>query len=358
MRPVRLLLFIFIILDSCVDKFNLNLPQSDQLLVVDGMITDEPGPYTVKLQWSSSSDELIPSAQYISGAQVIIKDSLGGAETLTEVGYGNYQTSPNGIQGEPGKTYHVEIKTPDGKTFSSIPEKLQSAGAIDSLYFEFEQKVAIANGVPVPANGFNIYINGSVPANQKYLKWNWTGTYEVYTHPELVTVPNTGMPGLPSFLAAPLPCSGYITSDYVTIQQVDMCMCCRCWYNKSQEAPILSNSQLIVNNRFNEMNVAFIPATARFFYQKYHFEIQQLSTTETTYNFWKLVLAQINGSSSLFQPPIAKINGNVLGQNTNDRALGIFSVCGVKRKVIWIYRSDIPYNFDDEILKDDCRTLC
>ncbi len=355
MKLSHISILILFALVGCVDLLNLSVSGSDRVPVVDGMITNEPGPYTVKLFWSSNVGDILAHAPPMTDATVTLFDDQGASETLQEKGRGIYQT--NSIQGEVGRTYHLEFTSPDGQHYSSKPELLAPAGSLDSLYFQFIQNEAIQAGVAVPNNGFNMYVNAKGNNGQSLLRWTWSGTYEVLTHPELATVPNTGMPGLPPYLAAPLACSGYISPDLISIQKVNQCTCCQCWVEQFQSSPVLSNNQFVANENYQRLNIAYIPANPSYFFNKYYFEVQQLSVSQNTFEFWKLIQSQQSLGTNLFQPPIAKVVGNIVSSTAETQALGVFSACGILRRSIWLSRSDIPYTFPDPVLIDDCTQL-
>ncbi len=358
------ILFLFIS-SACIDSFTLHPGGVAKLLAVDGMITSAPGPYTVKLFWTSTvvtslgflgTLSTLPTP--VTGAQVTILDDQGMSETLQELGRGVYKTDSTGagIQGIPGRTYHVEIVTPDAQKYASVPEFLAPPGTIDSLYFEFKSGEAIVGGVPVQADGFKIYVNAKDNAQNSLLRWNWTGTYKVFSHPELEQIP-LGHCCPPSLL--PEPCSGYVCADTVwcqTVKQIRPCHCCICYITETPSVPFLSDNVFISNTSFQHYPVAFLPFVARNFLEKYHLEVRQLTVSQSTYQFWKLVQSQINGASNLFQPPIAKIKGNIVDASGNT-VLGIFSACGVAQKVIWIYRNDVPFSFEDPLIREHCQAL-
>ncbi|MFN8887924.1 MAG: DUF4249 family protein, partial [Cyclobacteriaceae bacterium] len=89
-------LYIFCLLllhDSCVDVFEYDLSDTAATLVVDGRITTEPGPYTIKITRTQNLNELSTPLN-VSAQSVSIIDNLGFSETLTEVNNGMYQTNP------------------------------------------------------------------------------------------------------------------------------------------------------------------------------------------------------------------------------------------------------------------------
>ncbi len=68
------ILLIFLI-QSCREEYYPEIDKYENILVVDGMITNEPGPYEIRLSQSSpiNRPELIP----FGDAQVIVVDNSG-----------------------------------------------------------------------------------------------------------------------------------------------------------------------------------------------------------------------------------------------------------------------------------------
>jgi hypothetical protein len=348
MRLSKASIFIFLISIGCIDPFNVQVPGIERLIAVDGMITDQPGPYTVKLFWTSSIGEVLSMADPVEDAQVIISDDQGNSEILAYHGKGIYETSNNGIQGLIGRSYHVDINTKDGNRYTSTPEELKSAGSIDSMYFKFKLQESLSNGTAVQNNGFEIYADSK--ASEGLIRWRWKGTYFLTTHPELVVVKNTGSQG-PAFLAAPLPCSGYTSPDGINLNKTGECTCCNCWLTQYPSSPVLSDDQFVNSNQSKGIKIAYIPANPNYFFTKYYLSVDQLSLSQVAYDFWKQIRSQQTAGSSLFQPPISKAKGNISG--TRD-ALGIFSACGIASKDLWIDKSDIPYKLGDNVIVGSC----
>lgn len=101
---------------SCQKVINIDLNSASPQLVVEAVITNNPGPFMVKLSKSVSFNEIteIPA---VSGAIVEISDSTGISETLTEVHPGLYQASL--IEGVPGHKYRLSVNY-DGKLYEAV----------------------------------------------------------------------------------------------------------------------------------------------------------------------------------------------------------------------------------------------
>ncbi|HEU5290229.1 MAG TPA: DUF4249 family protein, partial [Cyclobacteriaceae bacterium] len=173
MRFLRFIPFVFLLVDACVDPLQLDLSSASARIVVDGMITNEPGPYRVKLIYSSNLENSLRLPTPITGASVWIISSLNQSELLTETTPGIYESSPVGIQGQVGVSYHIKIITA-GTEYQSTPQEMVSAGTIDSVYPIFSAN-EIDDGVGEPLDAFNIYIDSHGNEGDPNLyRWRWT----------------------------------------------------------------------------------------------------------------------------------------------------------------------------------------
>src|SRR5690606_13997147 len=100
-------------------------------ILIEGSITDAPGPYYVRIAKSGNFDEP-NSYPPVSGAYVTISDNEGNTDILTEIEEGFYQT--NTIVGTPGNTYNLSVSIEQNNYFatSTMPQKV----TLDSLQFD------------------------------------------------------------------------------------------------------------------------------------------------------------------------------------------------------------------------------
>lgn len=355
MRISTLLYLVLILLmtDACVDEIRIKAPDVSFQLAIDAVITDEPGPYTVNIFRVSNLDADLDKRIPVSLAKVTISDDAGNSETLKETSLGIYQTRVGGLQGTVGRTYILKIVTKEGKEYESSAEKLNSTAAISDLSYEFEYRERVRpDGTVVGADGFNVYMNAnSLPTGENLYRWKWTGTYEIETFPHLKTRNAEGGP-----VPDPLPCSGYTVRNG-SLFQAAPCECCSCWVSMFQGTPMVSDDQFITGNRFNNVNVAFIPVTRRtFYYERFYVTVKQMSLSRTAFNFWRVIQTQKDGASSLFQPPSGKVRGNIFSKDGGEEVQGIFYASSVQEKSIFIEKNDVPYTVREiDTLKTSCK---
>lgn len=120
---------------SCEKIIDIDLNTSSPQIVIEGNISDEPGPYTVKLSKTVNFNDA-NTYPPVTGALVIISDGTGVTDTLTETVSGSYQT--HSITGTHGKTYTLKVIA-EGKQYnavSTMPYKVN----LDSIQFNLHSE--------------------------------------------------------------------------------------------------------------------------------------------------------------------------------------------------------------------------
>src|ERR1039458_6425111 len=134
MKKIRYIILsaaIILTYSACEKVITVNLNSVNPVIVIQGDITNDPGPYSIILTNTASYYEanVFPP---VTGAKVIVSDNAGNSETLKEVTPGTYQTAH--LQGVPGRTYNLNISTTTGLNFtasSTMPQPIP----IDSVDF-------------------------------------------------------------------------------------------------------------------------------------------------------------------------------------------------------------------------------
>jgi hypothetical protein len=135
MYKLQIIIFISFLtaLFSCEDVIQIDLNSADPQIVIDAVVTDQSGPYTIKI--NKTGDYFEPSVfPAVCGAVVQITDDAGSFETLQETEPGIYQT--DSLQGTPGRAYSLTVIAEEEEYTASscMPEAIQ----IDSLRYEYQ----------------------------------------------------------------------------------------------------------------------------------------------------------------------------------------------------------------------------
>jgi hypothetical protein len=337
MRKSLILFFTLLVYDSCIDPLEIITPNSNFQLVVDGAITDAPGPYTVKLSRARKLVDFSPPPTVLAKS-VTIFDDLGNSEVLTEISTDVFQSSSTGIRGVIGREYFVRIELHNGKIYESIPEEIKPAGTVDSVYYEFQKNVSERG---IASYYFRIFMDSrGEPEGENYFLWKLIGTYKVITSPDLHIIIQT--PG-PTIIRNPRPCSGaIIDKETGGLLYPNPCTCCQCWADLLGEKPNVSDNQIVANGKFNKVDMGIIPVEFWPFWDKTMVTVQQLSLSKTAFNYWKTIQDQKEGATSLFQPAIGKAFSNIFLKNGNEEVQGIFYASAISKKNLFLTARDIP----------------
>jgi hypothetical protein len=159
--------FFITLFTACQKVINFNLRTAPAKYVIEGNVTNLPGPYQVKISQTEAVESNY-SFNGVSQANVSIRDNAGNSETLREIQPGIYQTAT--LQGVEGRSYELNITIGQNSYTSTsiMPHQVN----LDSLYTEqvynFSKMVTVVVPLftdPVGKGNnyrFNQYINGNL----------------------------------------------------------------------------------------------------------------------------------------------------------------------------------------------------
>jgi hypothetical protein len=121
---------------SCEDVIELDLTDVPPRVVIEGFLTDQPGPYSVRISTTADFyDPNIFAAQ--ENAIVRISDDQGNEDILTETSPGFYETTT--LQGERGVTYTLEVAL-GGVSYTATSKMPAQQIPLVSLTTQFEEE--------------------------------------------------------------------------------------------------------------------------------------------------------------------------------------------------------------------------
>lgn len=126
-----LILAALLTLGSCQKVITLNLNTEGKKVVIEGGISNQAGPYTVRVSQSADFYQA-GIGEVIANATVTLSDNTGATETLTHTGNGTYQTKTT--KGTAGRTYTLRV-TANGTTYQAT-STMPTAVPLDTLTYE------------------------------------------------------------------------------------------------------------------------------------------------------------------------------------------------------------------------------
>ena len=163
---------LLLICNRCIDPIEIDIPEQESLLVIDGLVTDQAGPYIVKLSWSSQLNQL--QARPISQAEVFIEEEGGLRAELTEIAEGEYKTDSASFLGVVGKRYRLKVSLGIGQNYESDWVGLKGAPPLGDVYYEF----GFLRDEEIPVQGAKFFLDTRDPEQKtQFYRWEWEDTW-------------------------------------------------------------------------------------------------------------------------------------------------------------------------------------
>ncbi len=295
-----------LIISGCITQFIPETGEDPNLLVVEGLITDQTEVYSIKLSRSMPLGKKT-TLKPLKGCTVYIKDNLGKTYTAPESStFGTYLTTPGTFQGVVGREYTLHINTNNSTvnhfSYESLPMEMHAVPPIDSLFYE---KVVIQESTEYsgPKEGSRVYLNTHDPQGFcKFYRWDYTETWK------------------------------FRLPYYVPNQT--------CWItNNSNEINIKSMS-VLTQNRISRFPIKFISNETDRLEERYSILVNQYSVNEEEYTYWEKLQNISEEVGSLYDITPSSIPGNIFCiEDPAEQVLGFFSVSGKTSKRIYIDES-------------------
>jgi hypothetical protein len=296
----KISLCLMLTLSSCTEKFLPETGEDKDLLVVEGLITDQPGQNTIKLSTSLPLGER-SVAQPLSGAIVSISDDLGNSYTFVEKSEGAYV--PDSLfHGVVGNSYVLHVKCDKQRNYriyESTPMLLRPVPPIDSVYYERLILATAIDGFPTQ-EGAQVYLNAYDRSNScKYYRWEFDETWQFE---------------LPYDVQNRV-CYATGHSRNILIKNT----------SSFSEDKILRQPVTTIDNNSDRLSV------------KYSILVNQYSLNEEEYEYWEKLSNVTEQVGSLYDVVPNSIPGNIRClEQPYENVLGYFSVSSVKSKRIFI----------------------
>jgi hypothetical protein len=297
-----ILLIIIFLHEGCVTKFMPEIDESRELLVVEGMITDQFETCSIRLTKSSRLDKK-NLVKPVLGCILSISDDLDNNWQLKEKGNGYYITDSLKFRGVIGRKYKLRVnskgKLPDNYTYESVPMELKPVPAIDNLYFE-KELIEAESAERKRKEGCRIYVDTYDESNScNYFRWDYTETWEIR-----------------------LP---YDVQNKI------------CWTTNKSSSILIKNTALLSENSISRFPINYVSNETDRLEDKYSLLLNQYSLNEEEYDYWNKMQMMSEQTGTLYDIIPASIQGNIYcNEDPSERVLGYFSVSAKTSRRIFI----------------------
>jgi hypothetical protein len=329
------LIVILILILGCKDEFILDTKNYIPTMVVDGLITNEKGPYMVKISYTLPVNYL--EEKPYENCIVTLLENTGKTEILTEIEPGKYVNSETGIKGIIGNEYAISIFTPEGKEYHSDFEELKEPIDIESVYAERDSLLHIDYNYGLP--GYQFYVNTKTATIQKnYFLWNMTETFEFDADHKLAYIEDR----YGDFI--------YNNLRYDTLYT--------CWKTQNVNYIFTGTTAKLSIPQITLQPLHFVGTDTKKLTKRYSVLVQQYTIGEKAYNYWQAIEEQISSENFFASTQPYTIKGNIENINNEEEfVLGYFTVGSVSQERIFVEKSLDPFYYITCIALTDLQAI-
>lgn len=297
----------FGLITSCINPVEFDTETPTGILVVNGGITTSHRPDIVSLSFAVEYDTQV--FKPIVGAMVVISDDVGNMEELVDIGAGRYELQKTKVQGVVGRTYEVEIRLFNGKTYRSKPEKILPPIPLDSLSFTITREDDTNDAGRVTVRTLvNVSAHSTIPVTEEaaFLRWSWETIFAFYE---------------PS---SPFGYKICYIQDNIAPQSMPLLD------GRLYDTPVKVQTELVRHTPDYTFN------WRRSYY------VWQHRISKEAYEYREKLLKITNQVGTIFDTPPAVVRGNIFNpKDASETVLGYFEASSVNTAVLFITRPDV-----------------
>jgi hypothetical protein len=285
------------LVSACISTFVPETGEDNDILVVEGLITDQSRTTVIKISKSYPLGKpMIPRP--LRGCHVTITDKNHISYALKETSVGTYIIDSTEFQGHIGGIYTLRIYS-GSLQYVSSPVEMLPTPPIDSLFYE-KETIIESNEWGIPEEGCRIYLCTYDRLNKcLYFRWDFTETWEFR-------------------LPYPVPNN-------------------RCWITKQSDKIYIKNTSAYNQAKVTDFPLYFISNTTDRLNIKYSILVSQYSIDENEYNYWEKLQNVSEEVGGLYDVTPMTISSNIhCLNNPEEIVLGYFSVSAVSQKRLFI----------------------
>ena len=326
-RPQGCILALCLLCASCVEPYEPVLEESQEVLVISGMISDTPGRHEVQV--SLSSPYKFPEFQGVGQCLVHVSDQDGNMMHYSDEGDGIYSVDLPDSFLEVGDAASLYVLTPDGKEFRSSYDTLLSCPELDSVYWELEYTGTTDPEKSRPGIQFYLDMSGE-SSDSRNIIWRVDETWEFWA--SLI--------------------GNRIMYDRRHMEEFLSRVIFKCWDSKPLDYIYTASTRNLSSNELRRVPLNFVSNETERLQITYSLYVRQQSLSLEAYDYWQRMNKQAAESGGLYEEQPASVAGNIYAvSESEEEVLGFFYASQVKEKRIYVHNDDL---FDFYVPYVDC----
>ena len=349
-KVVKRLIPLFVVLFSgCIVPEEPKFDFKEGLIYIDALAATTAGTSYVSISESVVKLDAYRN-EFIGGATVFFRNTENGLMVELSEENGIY-LPPIDFVVSVGEIWELNIVLPDGKRYISQSEKVLKPVTFSNLKVAYDPELTFKEDLDRFVPGHSISIDLNDPADeQNYYLWKYrsfeklliceTCENQIFRDGKCIDVENDPNEGLENLGEADYYCEG------------------DCWRIRYNESIELFSDEFTQGGFVGSLPVGDIPLYTT---ENIVLELQQISLTESMYDYYKILNDIVDNNSGLNAPPPAALVGNIFNpEDEEEYVLGRFTAASSTTMSIFIERESISeapidtFNF----FKSECQIFC
>ena len=325
--------FLLLCTYSCIEPFHPEMEEMEDMLVINGSISDRTGWHSVKVSRSSPFNEpgFIPE----QGSVVRVEDENGKEVTYSEYRPGVYWASLDESFLGVNKAYKLFVYTQDGEEYQSDYDSLLACPTIDSLYYEIDTyesdfpNITYQGGIQ-----FYVDVKGKAGDSRNFL-WKPIETYEYHS----------------AFLIQYV-WTGNSAKEFDAPDSLS-----RCYSINSISDLYTASTRHLVANELNKYPLNYVSGNTPRLKVKYGLMVTQHSLSNDAFLYWDKMRTLISETGGLYEKQPAGSVGNIININDDaEQVLGYFYASQEREKWILVKRQ-FPFYIANYVCRIDTAVM-
>lgn len=304
------------ICSSCVEPFEPVLEESQEVMVISGMITDRPGRHTLSV--SRSSPYTTPEFQPVEFCVVTATDQDGNMIHYTHEGDGVYAVDVPDSFLEVGDAVSLQVFTPEMQEYRSAYDTILPCPDFDSLYYEIQERETPDPEKNVMGIQFYLDMSGS-SSDSRNIMWQVDETWEYWA----------------SLFGT------HRWHEDGTVEQFRSNPLFNCWKSFPIDRLYTATTRNLSSNEIKGMALNYVSNQTDRLSVTYSLLVKQQSLSREAYDYFQRLNEQAAEAGGLYDIQPSSVKGNLYSVYDPDEVvLGFFHATQLREKQIFVHNNN------------------
>jgi len=317
-NKLHIILILVLLCGSCVEPFELLLEESQEVLVISGMISDRPGRHEIIVSLSSPYRE--PVFQGVDLCMVAVEDQEGNMIHYTNIGEGVYVADLPDSFLEVGDAVSLQVLTPEDRLYRSSFDTILACPELDSVYYELGQQETPDPEFTRPGIQFYLDMTGG-PNDSRNIIWQVDETWEYW---------------------ASLIGTHIYRHDWSILEEFRSSVLFKCWKNFPLDHVYIRSTRSLSANELKRLPLNFVSNETDRLSVTYSLHVQQQSLSSESYDYWRRMNDQSVESGGMYEKQPASVAGNIYNvDDPEEVVLGCFYATQLREERLFVHNNNL-----------------